>query len=557
MYRFKEKEFIEKFNKHCNGKYRYISYENGLVSFFCNKHGVVDYDTPGHLLTNRGCKLCGEEKRRAVNEAANEKAKKDFKEKAKAVHGDKYDYSKVEYEKSSKKVCIICPKHGEFWQTPNSHLNGRGCKECSCEETHIKQKKTNDEFIHEAIKVHGDKYDYSKVKYSNCKTKVCIICPEHGEFWQMPNKHLSGQGCPKCAQERLAKGQTLTTESFIERAKMVHGDKYDYSKVDYKSYDEPVCIICPEHGEFWQTPDSHLQGSGCQMCSRRLSKSENEIYQFVSDKLGCDKVEKSNNTILDKHNEIDILIPSLKLAIEYNGCRWHSEQFGKQQNYHLNKTLMCKEKGISLIHIFEDEYKEKKEVVLSKIAHLIGCGKLPKIYGRKCVIKHITYKEAKEFLDKNHIQGGQKATVYLGAYYNDKLIGVMTFIKTNNIEWELNRYASDINFICCGVGGKLFSHFVKEYDPSMIKSFADRRYTTNENDNLYTKLGFHLDDILKPDYKYVMNGSYERIHKFNFRKNIIHKKYGLPLEMTESKMAEAIGAYKIWDCGLYKYVWKK
>ena len=91
----------------------------------------------------------------------------------------------------------------------------------------------------------------------------------------------------------------------------------------------------------------------------------------------------------------------------------------------------------------------------------------------------------------------------------------------------------------------------------MIKSFADRRYTTNENDNLYTKLGFHLDDILKPDYKYVMNGSYERIHKFNFRKNILHKKYGLPLEMTESKMAEAIGAYKIWDCGLYKYVWKK
>ena len=120
--------------------------------------------------------------------------------KAKLVHGDKYDYSKVDYVKDYIKVCIICPEHGEFWQRPHAHLQGQGCPKCKSK----KQTCTTDEFIAKAKKIHGDKYDYSKVDYSNAHTKVCIICPNHGEFWQTPNNHLRGHGCPKCKRNKLS-----------------------------------------------------------------------------------------------------------------------------------------------------------------------------------------------------------------------------------------------------------------------------------------------------------------------------------------------------------------
>ena len=164
---------------------------------------------------------------------------------------------------------------------------------------------------------------------------------------------------------------------------------------------------------------------------------------------------------------------------------------------------------------------------------------------------------AKKFLERNHIQGYGKSSICLFAMYNGKIIAVMTFKSFKNDEWELTRFATDYDYICCGVGSKLFKYFVNRYNPNSVKSFADRRWTPSE-DNLYTKMGFELDGILKPDYRYVYsNKPVERIHKFNFRKQTLHKKYGLPLTMTESKMAKELGYYKIWDCGLYRYVWKK
>ena len=551
MGRFKESDFVEEFNKIHGEKYEYLGYENGLVKFLCKRHNKVNFDTPSHLRSGRGCKLCGNENRIAKNR----ETKEHFIENAKLIHGGKYDYSKVDYIDSQTKVCIICPEHGEFWQSPNSHLNGKGCKKCGTERSHDMQRKTSEQFILEAKAIHGDKYDYSKTEYVNGRTKVCIICPEHGEFWQSPNKHLLGQGCKKCSRKIISLEQSLSKEEFIERAKLIHGNKYDYSKVDYKGYEEKVKIICPIHGEFEQTPDSHLHGSGCRMCSNKLSKSEDEIYNFISELIGKENVVKSERSILNNHAEIDIFVPSKNIGFEYNGCRWHTEQFGKDRFYHLKKTNECNEKGIRLIHIFEDEYNNKKDIVLNKIRHILDCDKLPRIAGRKCTISEITYNEAKAFLDENHIQGHTKATIYIGAKHNEELVGVMTFVKVQNNEWELNRFATNNKYICQGVGSKIFSYFIRHYSPQMVKSFADRRWTTL-GDNLYLKLNFELNDVLAPDYRYVIDGSYERIHKFNFRKQTLHKKYGFDLSMTENEMAAKLNAHKIWDCGLYKYIWK-
>lgn len=172
----------------------------------------------------------------------------DFIAKAKEIHGDKYDYSRVNYVDDNTKVCIICPKHGEFWKTPAVHnrLN-QGCPKCQKENDTINKRKRNlEEFIRKSKERFGDRYDYSKAEYKGVNTEVCIICPEHGPVLMKPSTHLSNRlGCVKCTR------QVIDTETFIEKSKKIHNNKYDYSNVNYINANTPVRIICPEHGEFW------------------------------------------------------------------------------------------------------------------------------------------------------------------------------------------------------------------------------------------------------------------------------------------------------------------
>ena len=427
----------------------------------------------------------------------------------------------------------------------------------------MSKRKSNDEFIGEAQLIHHNRYDYSKLEYVNNKTKVCIICPDHGEFWQIPSDHLNGKGCPQCAGNLR-----YNKDTFVEKAKHIHNDRYDYSKVEYVNAHTKVCIICPEHGEFWQTPNNHLNGNGCPLCKNRkigdvlrdtvegFIEKSNELNEITN----CLKVlspQQRNREIL-RNREIDIYIPSIKLGIEYNGLRWHSEEFGKNKNYHLDKLNKCNEQGIKLIQIFEDEWINHREICESKLKQICGLNANPKIYGRKCEIREITDKNAVyEFLDKNHIQGRAGFTIALGAYYNNELVGVMTFKKEKEGYWDLNRFATDINYQCVGIGGKLFKHFTRNYPFIEIKSFADRRWTTDPTNNLYTKLGFEFDSYVPPTYWYYNPriSKIERFHKFGFRKQHLHKQYGLPLTMTEREMTETLGYTRIWDCGLIKYVY--
>lgn len=287
------------------------------------------------------------------------------------------------------------------------------------------------------------------------------------------------------------------------------------------------------------------------------SKAEKEIKNMISlHGFKCHKEKKYFDGV-----EMDIYIPKKRICIEYNGVRYHTEWYGKKNKYfHLNKLNKCKEKGVKLIHIFEDEYETKKEIVNNKILHLLGVqNNLPKIMARKCIIKPINKNIANDFLEKYHIQGGTSSTIKLGCFYNNILIGVMLFKKEKEGIWELVRFASDYHYICCGVGGKLFKYFIKNYNPIEIKSFADRRWTIDEENNIYIQLGFKFDTYSKPEYRYVNRkiDRYKRFHKFGFRKQILHKRYGLPLSMTETEMVKVLGYDRIWDCGLIRYIWKK
>ncbi len=189
----------------------------------------------------------------------------EFITRARELHGHKYDYSLVEYVNWCTPVKVTCPEHGVFEQIPNNHVSLKhGCPWCAVEQ----KRSPVEEFITRARELHGHKYDYSLVEHKGAHTKVKITCPEHGVFEQTPNNHVHGRGCPQCAREQSSEQQRLTTEEFVNRAREIHGNKYDYSLVEYINNFTRVKIICPEHGVFEQTPNNHCCLNACPQCSQ-------------------------------------------------------------------------------------------------------------------------------------------------------------------------------------------------------------------------------------------------------------------------------------------------
>jgi len=251
-----------------------------------------------------------------------------FIKKAKLIHGDKYDYSKVDYKNMNTKVIIICKEHEVFEQIPKNHLHGAGCPKCGIISRTNKRKTPIKKFIEKCKEKYGDKYDYFKVNYINSNIKVIIICKEHGEFEQTPYCHLITNGCCKCLGN-----YKLTTEEFIEKAKLMHQNKYDYSKVDYKKYHTKVIIICKIHGEFEQTPHYHLITNGCCKCSG-IAKSN--TIEFI------EKANLIHNNKYD-YSKVDYKNCSLKVIII---CKIHGE-FEQRPNCHLKGQGCFKCSGIA------------------------------------------------------------------------------------------------------------------------------------------------------------------------------------------------------------------
>jgi len=355
MKKLTTEEFIEKARRVHGDKYDYsrVEYVNAKtkICVICPEHGEF-WQTPDKHLSGHNCPFCHPNSKKCTNE---------FIELARKVHGDKYDYSKTIYKGMLSKVCITCPTHGDFFVLASNHLHGDICRKCYEES----RKKDVNKFIEEARKVHGNKYDYSKVEYKGANTKVCIVCPEHGEFWQTPANHLFGKGCRKCTGRYF-----LTTKEFIEEARKVHGDRYDYSKVEYKGMFRKICIICPEHGEFWQKPIKHLLGQGCYVCKQ--SHIETEIYSLL--KRNSIKFIQQKKFDWLGNQSLDFYLPDYKIAIECQGIQHFEptpffgdiEGFKKQIERDKKKKMLCNENGIKLFYYTNiSEYKTvtKKDLV--------------------------------------------------------------------------------------------------------------------------------------------------------------------------------------------------
>lgn len=301
----------------------------------------------------------------------------EFIKRARKIHGDKYDYSKANYENMRTKISIICKIHGVFLQRPNSHLNnGKGCFDCS----YYERRRTLNEFINEANKIHDNKYDYSKVNYVNNKTKVIIICKIHGEFQQKPTQHINtGCGCEKCGFKIISNKLKSNNEEFIKKSNSIYNNKYDYSNINYVNNHTYIKIKCNNHGIiFQQQPQKHLDGNeGCPKCKNNgYSKEQIKWLEFLS---------KFNNIYIQHAlNEGEYKIPKTKYKAdgyckenntiyEFNGGLWHGDlriynpkdinpitntTFGELYNKTLNKEKKIKELGYNLIVIWEYDWKK-------------------------------------------------------------------------------------------------------------------------------------------------------------------------------------------------------
>lgn len=548
-------ETLEQFKIIHNNKYDYsevvfVNFDT-KIKIICPLHGSF-YQRIAHHRKGTGCPECNPKKRLS---------KDDFSLKVKDLYGDNISFNLSTYKNTQSKVSCECVIHGTFEQYAYNILRGQGCQQCGYNIGSNKRKKSTSDFILESNKIHKNKYDYSLVKYKNANTKVCIVCEKHGMFKQTPNNHIRGRGCPKCGQDKTAISVKSTLIEFVNKATQVHSDKYDYSNIDYYINNKTkVKIICEKHGMFEQQPNAHILGQGCPRCAVKISKSEQDIVNYVMS-LGVENIIQNDRNVLDGL-EIDILIPDLRIGIEYNGLYFHREGIiegiggGKDKTYHLKKTELANQKGYGLIQIFEDEWMFKSDIIKSKLAHLLNKSNNDKIGARHCKIKSIKHSVAKDFLNSYHIQGYDNAKIRYGAFYDNVLVGIMTFteIKKGSNQWKLNRFATNFNYHVVGLGSKLLKHFEREVMPDKLITFADRRYTLNENNNLYTSIGFTLTNKTEPAYYYIKKGEYVRHNRVGFMKHkLLEQHPQFNKLMTEKEMATEMGFDRVYDCGNFKF----
>ena len=404
--------------------------------------------------------------------------------------------------------------------------------------------------------------------------RVKIVCPDHGEFEQTPGNHLQGKGCALCANLSKSVSKFKTTESFILESNLVHENHYDYSLCDYGDSHSKVIIKCPDHGEFAQSPTHHLNGQGCPKCYGNNSKPEFEICELI-ESLGLDYIHGDRKTISPQ--EIDILVPEVNLAIEFNGNYWHSDK-QKPKGYHFDKTKSANEAGYRMIHIWESDWETRKEQIKRIIIN--ACGKTNELTlnGRDCVVQEIEMRTINEFLDEYHIQGRvHTAAIKLGlTHKTEGLVAVMTFSKGANIRgtarikaeksevpWNLTRYATKHSVR--GGASKLFKHATQNIGLNFIESYSMNDYFTG---GMYQHLGFEKTMSYGADYR-VYHPRIGMKFKYHWqRRNIPNVLREIGCDdvtfnpdktvdsRTEFEIEDLVGALRLWDSGKTKWTWR-
>lgn len=584
-------EFIEKAREIHGDKY---SYEKAVymgctkpLVIICPAHGEFSMSPHKHISDKQGCPECGK-----LARAAKRNKGAQFVERAKAIHGDKYDYSLVNYKTCKDRVEIICNECGKhFTQTPDNHLNlQRGCPFCGAERakekaivrlkarkgqklghyqkkdgTLSKQRCTTEEFLKKVFNKfpqNKDLFDYSHVKYTTCEEKVEIHCKVCGYVMhQKPSDHLLGKGCKRCAGRATSAKKVPSFQEVVERAKAVHGDKYEYFEDSYTGMSKPMLIKHKKCGNvFPQRPEFHIgKKQGCPFCQHVVSSGEKDVLAFVKEYTRCE-VQNNVRIVPDffigsrriHKAELDIYIPELKLAIEYNGVHFHDISL-KGKGYHIGKRKACEQLGIRLISIWECDWQDdrKRPILERYLKNALGVREERTVYARNCVVKDVSQDAYREFMEANHIQGYASAKeAKCGLYTKDtnELVACMSFRILKNkdqkstpfVMWDMVRYATKCNVP--GGRSKLFHHMQQRFHMDHVQSFVDRDYFNGAS---YLKEGWELmeDDQVSISFWSYRGGRMSR--QMWWKKNIpaTFEKLGLPADLYDETKTQEWNAY--------------
>lgn len=540
--------FIDRAKQTHGGKFDYSRsiYTNAKnkVVVICPVHGQFEILPHCHML-GVGCAKCSG--KHAVDLA-------EFLKRAKKVHGNTYDYSKVVLNKTIKDpVVITCLTHGEFLQSPYHHTaRKQGCPKCGKIRTGLSRRLPFTEFKKKADAKFGGKFIYDEVSYTKRGAEFCFLCPVHGLKKTKVDYHLSSQhGCPDCFLENsgdntLEKRKAL----FLEKANSTHGQRYTYYLDEYQDMSSSIRINCgvEGHGDFWLQPQSHIYDKcGCPRCFGHTSQGQEQLINFLKI-IGLKVIP---NFKLSNNTHIDAFCPELRICFEYDGLFWHSEKY-RQSTYHINKTETAKSQGIRLFHIFADEWVYKREICENRIKSLCGLNEL-KYNARALSIKKISSKEAKSFFQTTHLQGLKTNPKFsYGLVSENTIVACMSF-STSNVrkgEIELIRFSS-IGQVRGGFS-KLLSAFVKEHGQhyKAVISFSDLRWSVGD---VYQKNGFSYIHRTTPNHWWT-KGEF-REDRRNFQHKYLAKKLKTySPHLSEVENCHANGYLRIYDCGRDKWV---
>lgn len=396
------------------------------------------------------------------------------------------------------------------------------------------------------------------------KKLICKWCGK--SFIGYPNKKYCSKSCSRSANNKLSEEKIVCkncNKHFFSRhhdQKFCSLDCWNTYKTEQKTI-EKTCKKCGKKFRVKKNRDKRYNVTFCSMdCygKKKSSSYEYEIIDRLKNNFGINNIIHGYKPSFLFGKEIDIFLPDYNFGIEFNGLFWHSELGGgKHKQYHFNKSKLCFENGIKLIHIFEDDFISKKELIFSRIKFILKLNKSETVYARKCEIRNVKSHEAKLFLQENHIQGHVNSSIKLGLFYKDNLVSLMTFGKNRTVlgsknksgEYELLRFCSNKNVP--GSFSKLLNYFILKYNPDKIISYLNLGWNFNVNNNVYTKCGFSFSGISQPNYWYTKN-YIDKEHRFKYRKSELVKS-GFDKNMTEKQIMEERGFDRIYDCGSARF----
>ena len=568
---YTEKDWREKFAKQHGDRYIY-AFLPGLkdVEITCSVagHGVFTQGVVSHSV-GHGCPRCsadstGERRRDSVDDTTKKVLAKDSAHQLLAVITD-----------NPKRLQMSCTEHGEFTVLANSFLSrGTACPSCAEIDKKIPLEGSPRfqgyyEDLVRSIKEKRaelglEQYEYrgltplreSVTRHTGVKRTIYTICPTHGEWEQSLENALAGTSCPLCSAKARGIGLRSSFTELVVRASNIHKNFYTYIGHRYPESSEGqgvLEIVCPKHGRFEQIIANHINGQGCPKCSTRVSSQNIWLLETLT-QAGVECAGEQAVSTLHPAWRVDVCVPDKQLVIEHLGLKWHSTEYKKNTSNSLQRKVELAKEGYRSMFLYEDEVNNRKNAVAALILRASGVvGE--RRFARNTTSEFVELDEAKEFLEKWHIQGSVRSGSAIGLFSGSQLVAVAVFnantsTRKSNTEGrvELTRYATALSV----PGGlskciKAFSRAYKEV--TAIQSFSDDRLFCGA---AYEAVGFKKLYTTAPDYMYVIRG--QRVHKSNFQKSKLAKMFpDEDMSLSEKEITEKHKIYRIYDCGKTKW----